>query len=97
MIQSAEFPSNSVRRASYDSEARTLTLEFRTGRSYRYKDVPSSVYDWLLRASSKGAFVTRLVKDRYEFEEVTVAQTIDLEAQLGASLDTLRKPAPKSE
>jgi len=89
-VVSSEFVSSSVKRASYDSDSRCLVVEFATGRVYRYQNVPSTVYDWLVRAKSKGAFVTGLIKDRYEYQEITPdPPEVDLTASLTASLGAL--------
>jgi hypothetical protein len=90
-VLSSEFPGSTVKRASYDSDSQVLTVEFSTGRSYRYKAVPSTVYDWLLRAKSKGAYLNSLIKDRYEYEEITPdPPQVDLAESLTASLSALQ-------
>lgn len=97
-LREAEFPNSSIRRASYDPASQSLTLEFRSGRSYRYQGVPGSVYDWLVRAKSKGAFVTRLIKDRYPYRDVTRSATdLDLDTALAASLETIRREKTKGD
>ena len=54
----------------YDAELRTLEIEFISGGVYRYYDVPAEVHQWLMNARSKGTFVTRLVRGKYDFERV---------------------------
>jgi hypothetical protein len=49
----------------YDADAQELHIEFHSGQVYAYERVPQSVYDWLLRASNKGIFVTRQITGRY--------------------------------
>jgi hypothetical protein len=63
--------SSAVVSAGYDPESQTLELEFSSGRIYRYDGVPQGTYDWLLRAPSKGAFVARMISDRYAYRDVT--------------------------
>lgn len=93
-VLSSEFPGSTVKRASYDSDTQVLTVEFATGRSYRYKAVPSTVYDWLVRAKSKGAYLNSLIKDRYEYEEITPGPPqVDLAESLAASLGALQTPS----
>jgi hypothetical protein len=97
-LLSAEFPGSTVKRASYDSDAQCLIVEFGTGRSYRYKAVPSTVYDWLVRAKSKGAYINGLIKDRYEYEEITPQPPqADLAASLTASLSALQSEPGKND
>ena len=78
-----------VRSAGYDSATEVLELEFTSGRIYQFQAVPRGTYEWLLRTPSKGAFVTRMINDRYEYREVTPSRpeaTQDLAAALSASL-----------
>jgi hypothetical protein len=90
-VSHAEFPNSTVKRASYDPDTQSLVVEFGTGRSYRYKAVPHTVYDWLLRVKSKGAYINGLIKDRYEFEEITPEPPqVDLATSLTASLTALQ-------
>jgi hypothetical protein len=81
--------SSAVVSAGYDADTQTLELEFSSGRVYRYEGVPQGTYDWLLRAPSKGAFVARMINDRYAYRDVTPpseAQAQDLGQALRASL-----------
>jgi len=82
--------SRAVASAGYDAATRTLEIEFTSGRVYRYRDVPASVYEWLLRVPSKGTYVSRSIVDTYEFEDVTHPSVApadgDLEALLEASV-----------
>lgn len=75
----ASFDNSAVRSARYETERHELTIEFSSGRSYVYRGVPRSVFDWLLRAPSKGAFVNRLIKDRYPFDELSTSQESELD------------------
>ncbi len=66
--------SKAIVSVGYDDETRTLLIEFRSGAGggsvYRYRDVPRSVFEWLLRTPNKGVFVTRQISGRYAFESV---------------------------
>jgi len=90
VMQRLAFESEAVASAGYDSEARSMEVEFRTGRIYRYSEVPPGVFEWLLRTKSKGSFVTNMVKDRFEFVEVTDAPAQDPQELLQALLDSLQ-------
>lgn len=81
--------SSAVVSAGYDAGTQTLELEFSSGRIYRYEAVPQGTYEWLLRAPSKGAFVSRMINDRYAYRDVTPpseAQAQDLGEALRQSL-----------
>lgn len=77
-----------IRRIAYDLEAKTLDVEFTSSRTYRYFDVPPSLYEWLMRVESKGRFINRLVKDKYRYERIDGPAPADEEADL---LDRLRR------
>lgn len=69
--------SKAIVSVGYDDETQTLELEFRSasggaGATYRYLEVPRSVFEWLLRTPNKGVFVARQITGRYAFESVPV-------------------------
>ena len=87
------FQSRAVASAGYDAATRRLEVWFTSGRRYEFFDVPPSVYEWFVRAKSKGTFVTRLINDKYRYREITESpEPEDLEAALRASLEGLQKP-----
>lgn len=79
---------------AYDEEAQTLYVQFGASRAYRYFDVPPPVYDWLLRAPSKGKFVNRLVKDRFRYEAFDPGCGEEAEADLLALLEKSLNNSP---
>ena len=64
-MQRQPVQSRALRSAGYDADSQELEIEFSSGQIYRYSSVPPSVYDWLLRASNKGIYVTRQIVGRY--------------------------------
>lgn len=60
-----EVKSSNVKRIGYDEPTKTLFVEF-SGGVYGYKDVEKKVYEDLMAADSKGSFVAREIKGRYE-------------------------------
>jgi KTSC domain-containing protein len=64
--------SKAIASVGYDDETQTLLIEFRSNSTYRYLDVPRSVFEWLLRTPNKGVFVARQITGRYAFESVPV-------------------------
>jgi hypothetical protein len=55
--------SSAIAAVGYDGY--TLTVEFRTGRTYDHPGVPYSVYRELMNASSMGAYYNRYIRGRY--------------------------------
>jgi hypothetical protein len=49
----------------YDESTNTLEIEFDSGGVYQYYDVPSSVYQGLMNASSHGEYFHVNIKDVY--------------------------------
>jgi KTSC domain len=71
-MQRQAVQSRALRSVGYDAELQELEIEFSSGQVYRYSTVPHSVYDWLLRASNKGIFVTRQIVGRYPERSLAV-------------------------
>ena len=63
--------SSSIETVSYDHETRRLYLRFTgSGKAYVYYDVPSSIFDELMRAESKGGFVNTMIKGSYDYRRL---------------------------
>jgi hypothetical protein len=58
--------SSMLRRVRYDPEKRFLDVVFRTGETYRYKDVPRDEYNGLMKAQSHGKYMQMHIIDHYE-------------------------------
>ena len=79
--------SSALLSAGYDDDARTLEVEFRSGRVYRYRGVPRGVFDFLVRTPEKGRFFNRMINGVYEFDDTAVVRAEqDLADALRASL-----------
>jgi hypothetical protein len=88
-VERTPIASRALLSVGYDPESQTLELEFATGRVYRYEGVPRGTYDWLLRTPNKGAYVARMINERYPFRDVTPvapAEVVDLAEALRRSL-----------
>lgn len=87
-MERSPLASRTVLSAGYDAERQVLELEFSSGRLYQFDGVPPATYQWLVRTSSKGSFVARMINGRYPYRDVTHAsiEPVDLEAALRASL-----------
>lgn len=58
--------SSMLRRVRYDPKQKVLDVVFRTGETYRYKDVPVDEYHKLMRADSVGRYMQTHIIDHYE-------------------------------
>jgi hypothetical protein len=54
----------------YDPKSQTLEVEFQSGAVYQYYTVPSTIYEALRTATSKGQFLNSQVKDRFPYARV---------------------------
>ena len=63
-------PSTVIRFFTYDPTYRRLTIVFRSGRRYVYREVPEEVFEAFTAAFSKGEFFNSQIRDRYEFDRV---------------------------
>ena len=58
---------------AYNSDWQQLYLKFRPGDVYCYRGVPSTGYQELLSADSKGAYVRENILHCYPYERICVA------------------------
>ncbi|GAA0534431.1 lysyl-tRNA synthetase class 2 [Chitinophaga japonensis] len=66
-----QMPSSVVAHMSYDPAAATLRIVYVSGTVYDYKGVPPRVYDAMKKASSKGQYLNRHIKGKYDFVKVS--------------------------
>lgn len=59
--------SSNVEAIGYDADAQELHVQFTSGGTYVYYEVPSSVFDAFMSAASKGSFLNREIKSVYRF------------------------------
>lgn len=67
-MQREPVTSSNIASIGYDEEAQTLEVEFLTGDTYQYFDVPRSVYQELMSAASHGRYLNQYIKGKYRFE-----------------------------
>ncbi|MGH8727530.1 MAG: KTSC domain-containing protein [Burkholderiales bacterium] len=62
--------SSAVAEVGYDPIEKTLEVAFRSGKVYRYLDVPETKYYEMLLSDSIGRFVNTQIKTSFDFREV---------------------------
>ena len=62
--------SSNVTSVGYDPNTLTLEVEFKDGTVYQYFDVPETVYQELMRASSVGQFMHTNIRNNYRYVKV---------------------------
>lgn len=62
--------SSNVARFRYIEADRVLSVEFKSGATYNYYDVPEVVFEQMRAAGSKGQFLAQNVKGVYRYARV---------------------------
>ena len=62
--------SSNIRSIGYVSKSQTLEIEFHSGGIYQYFNVPESIYNALMSASSHGSYFHHNIRDRYRYEKI---------------------------
>ncbi len=66
-----EVDSSAIAAVDYAVERCELTVQFKSGRTYVYFDVPQHVHTGLICAESCGRFFNFRIRDRFDFREIT--------------------------
>lgn len=65
-IEMTPVESSLLNKVGYDPETKTLVIQMNNSSDrYVYSDVPRSVYENLMEASSKGSFYVKKIKGQY--------------------------------
>jgi hypothetical protein len=59
--------SSNIARFGYDEENNVLRVEFTSGGTYDYFDVPKQVFEGMKSASSKGQYLAQQIKGNYRY------------------------------
>jgi len=63
-------PSSVVAEIKYDNVSHTLSVVYVSGLVYDYKNVPEEIYAGMKTAFSKGTFLNKYIKGKYEFKKI---------------------------
>lgn len=69
--------SSALTAVSFFPESNVLEVEFRNGLTYEYLGVESSLYQQLLSASSKGAFLGRFIRNCFPYRRVAAIRELN--------------------
>lgn len=59
--------SSNIAAVGYDGDSQTLTIEFRSGGTYEFYDVPETVHHGLVNSSSLGSYFQSEIRGRYRY------------------------------
>ncbi|MEG4075027.1 KTSC domain-containing protein [Microcoleus sp. Pol14C2] len=62
--------SSMIQSAGYDEKSSTLEVVFNSGKTYRYFEVPKTVYLELMESDSKGSYMLSDVIDCFPYQQV---------------------------
>lgn len=62
--------SSNLERFGYDSSSMVLRVEFKSGGTYDYYDVPESLFEQMQAASSRGSYLAKNIKGSYRYARV---------------------------
>jgi len=62
--------SSNIASIGYDSGNSTLEIEFHNGGIYQYFNVPETIHNGIMSASSHGTYFHEHIKDVYEYRKV---------------------------
>lgn len=62
--------SSNLKSVGYDQSTNILEIEFLSGGIYQYFKVPNQIYLALMKATSKGSYFHKNIKNAYEYNRV---------------------------
>ena len=62
-----EVNSSNIRKIGYENG--DLYVEYKSGNTYIYKNIPQNLYESFMKAESKGKFMNAEVKGKYEYKK----------------------------
>ncbi|WP_217805688.1 KTSC domain-containing protein [Roseovarius sp. A-2] len=62
--------SSNVSAIGYDEDSQTLQVEFNSGATYQYFDVPQQIFEGMLDAGSVGQYLNQYVKGVFRYSRV---------------------------
>lgn len=69
-MQTHPLKSNVIESCAYNEADKELTLDFKSGGSHKYSDVPKEIFEGILSAESAGKFFHANIKNKFPSERV---------------------------
>ncbi|SRR5581483_263214 len=67
--------SEAIRSIGYHHKTKTMEVQFHSGDTYRYANVPPAVFNAFLAADSKGRFFQEQIRGRYDYWKVATPRS----------------------
>jgi hypothetical protein len=68
--QQSTSDSGMIKKCFYNFTSNQLKIEFNNGQVYEYSNVPSEIYESLIKAESQGKFFNEQIKQNYQFSQL---------------------------
>lgn len=65
-----EINSSNLSKTTYDTETKTLVVEFKNGTQYEYLDVPHQIYTRFRMSESQGKFFSSDISKKYKYRKL---------------------------
>jgi len=65
-----EIKSSNLKKSEYDTETKTLMVEFNNGHKYEYYDVPHQVFVQMRMNESQGKFFSSKISKTYKYKKI---------------------------
>jgi hypothetical protein len=65
-----EIKSTNLKNAKYDTELKSLVVEFNNGAIYEYENVPWEIFTKFRMAESQGSFFSKNISRTYKYKKV---------------------------
>lgn len=69
-MQLTPVSSSDIRAIGYDQNSATLFVEFHSGDTYQYLNVPKHLHSAFMDAVSKGQFLHQYIKYQYRYQKI---------------------------
>jgi hypothetical protein len=65
-----EIKSSNIKRTEFDTETKSLIIEFNNGAKYEYDNVPHQIYTKFRMAKSQGTFFSSEIAKKYKYKKI---------------------------
>ena len=65
-----EIKSSNFRKAEYDTETKSLIIEFNNGIRYKYSEVPHQIFTQMRLSESQGKFFTTKISKTFKYKKL---------------------------
>lgn len=70
MIEMNPVESSNIQAVGYDQDKEVLVIDFNSGTTYEYKNVPFDIFQGLMDADSVGSYFHKNVRTTYEYSKI---------------------------